>query len=142
MSNSGLVVRRTERFEISLPARVRVAMHHMDSVQFAKGVTDSDRWIDIEVTDFGLGGVGFVSDLILPRELDLELEIFDIGDQSDQVMMSCQMKVRRVQMIDRRPAYLLGCAFGTIDEETQSGIDLLITRLQGASETQSSGEGE
>ena len=134
MSNSGLVVRRTERFEMSLPARIRVAMQHLESVQFAKGVTDDDRWIGIDITDFGLGGVGFVTDLILPRSLDLELQIYDSGDRSDEIMVSCQMQVRRVQMVDRRPAYLLGCAFGEIDEETQSGLDSLIERLQGHSE--------
>ena len=134
MSNSGLVVRRTERFEISLPARIRVAMQHIESVQFAKGVTDDDRWINIDITDFGLGGVGFVTNLILPRALDLELQIFDIGEQSDQIMVNCQMKVKRVQMVDRRPGYLIGCAFGEMSDEAQVGLDSLIDRLIGHSE--------
>ena len=131
MSNSGLVVRRTERFEISLPGRVRVAMQHIDSVQFVKGVTDADRWIDVDVTDFGLGGVGFVTDVLLPRQLDLELEVFDIGDRSSQAMVSCIMQVRRVRMVDRRPMYLVGCAFGALDDQTQAAIDSLIDRLLG-----------
>lgn len=134
MSNSGLVVRRTERFEISIPARFRVAMHHIELVQFAKGVTDEDRWIDIDITDFGLGGVGFISNLILPRGLDLELQIFDIGEKSNEIMCACQMQVKRVQMVDRRPCYQIGSAFGEIDDEGQASLDALIERLQGLAE--------
>ncbi|PCI09383.1 hypothetical protein COB72_06575 [bacterium] len=131
MSNPGLIVRRSERFEISLPARVRVAMHHLDAVQFAKGITGPDRWIDIEVVDFAEGGVGFVSEVFFARGLSLEFEVLDPTGGEGDVMLHSTMKVQRVQMTDRRPAYLVGCAFTDIDDETSQSIDDVISRLLG-----------
>ena len=49
MADSGLIVRRSVRFEISLPGRVRVAPHHADALGFAKGVTGEDRWIEVDI---------------------------------------------------------------------------------------------
>jgi hypothetical protein len=134
MSNSGLIVRRTERFEISIPARVRVAMQHVDAVQFAKGVTDSDRWMNIDVVDFSGGGVGFVTDLFFARSLDVEIEIPALGDSGGESLLKCYLRVKRVQMTDRRPAYLIGCAFTNVDEEIQSAIDALLELLRGQSD--------
>ncbi len=131
MPHTGLIVRRTERFEISLPARVRVAAKHRDIVQFSKGVADADQWICIDVIDFAQGGVGFVTDMFFPRSLDLEVEISDLLNPGGGAMISCEMTVKRVQMTDRRPAYLVGCAFADLDDKTQSDIDILLERLLG-----------
>jgi c-di-GMP-binding flagellar brake protein YcgR len=139
MSNNGLIVRRNERFEISIPARVRVAMNHIDSIQFAKGVTDSDRWISVDVVDFAHGGTGFICETFFARGLDLELEVLSMEEGSELPMLSCSMKVKRVQMTDRRPAYLIGCAFQELEEHAQTDIDSLITRLRGISEEENEG---
>ena len=134
MSTSGLIVRRTERFEISLPGKVRVAMQHLDAVQFVKGVTGEDRWFDVDVVDFSEGGVGFVSDIFFARALELELMIPDTSGLSDQPMLLCEMQVKRVQMTDRRPAYLVGCAFGELLENQREDVERLISKLLGQSE--------
>ena len=131
MPHSGLTVRRTERFEISLPARVRVAAKHHENVQFAKGIGDADRWINVDVVDFSQGGVGFVTEMFFPRALALEVEIPDLLDREGEVMISCEMLIKRVQMTDRRPAYLVGCAFVDLDAEKQSAIDKIVERLLG-----------
>ena len=131
MSTSGLIVRRTERFEISLPAKVRVAMQHVESVQFAKGVTGEDRWFEVDVVDFAEGGVGFVSDIFFARALDLELLIPDMSGGSDSPLLSCEMQVKRVQMTDRRPGYLVGCAFNQMQDSQRDQVEQLITKLLG-----------
>ncbi len=141
MPHSGLIVRRTERFEISLPARVRVAAKHQDIVQFSKGVADVDRWIRVDVIDFAQGGVGFVTDMFFPRSLVLEIEISDMLDPDGAAMISCEMAVKRVQMTDRRPAYLVGCAFTELDEKTRSDIDTLLERLLGMGKADQGEEG-
>lgn len=131
MSTSGLIVRRTERFEISLPAKVRVAMQHVETVQFAKGVTGEDRWIDVDVVDFSEGGVGFISAIFFPRSADLELMIPESSEFNSEVLLQCEMRVKRVKMTDRRPAYLVGCSFYGVDEQGQRSIEVLIDRLLG-----------
>lgn len=135
MSNTGLIVRRTERFEISLPARVRVAMQHLEFVQFTKGVADTDRWINVDVVDFAQGGVGFVTEVFFARALDLELEIPNLADPSQNAMLRCEMQVKRVQMTDRRPGYLIGCAFLDVDEAKKTTINAMIERLLGLADS-------
>lgn len=133
MSNSGLIVRRSERYEISIPARVRISAINAESVQFAKGVTDADRWVQIDVVDFAQGGVGFVSDLFFARGIHLDLEIRQTDDMTTDPMIQTQMVVRRVQMTDRRPAYLVGCSFNDLDDKSQESIAELLFRLSGGS---------
>jgi len=131
MSNAGLIVRRSERFEISLPARVRVGMLHIDAVKFAKGVSDPERWINVDVVDFAQGGIGFVTELFFARAMSLEIEIPNVGDPGGAPLIQCEMQVKRVQMTDRRPAYLVGCAFVGLDDEKKITVDAMIQRLMG-----------
>lgn len=135
MASSGLIVRRSERFEISIPSRVRVAAYHAELLHFVKGVTDADRWIEVDLIDFATGGVGFIVDVFMPRNMDLELEIPDFDDpKGGEVMLRCRMKVKRVQMTDRRPAYQIGCSFIDLDDQVQESIDQLTARLRGMAE--------
>ncbi|MBL4697207.1 MAG: PilZ domain-containing protein [Phycisphaerales bacterium] len=135
MPSSGLIVRRTERFEISLPARVRVASGCMDIVQFAKGIANDERWIEVDVVDFAQGGIGFVSDIFFARSLDLEIEVPNFQDPDAELIIQCEMQVKRVQMTDRRPAYLIGCAFIGLDDDKKSSIENMIDRLRGMADT-------
>ena len=140
MSNSGLIVRRSVRFEISLPARVRVAPHHAEALNFSKGVTDENRWINVDVIDFASGGMGFVLNVYLPRNVDVEIEIPDFHDQNAEPMLQCMLKVKRIQMTDRRPAYQVGCSFTEVDEESRKSIEQMIDRLRGMSGEDQEGE--
>ena len=140
MSNSGLIVRSSGRFEKSLPARVRVGMMHFESVQFAKGVADADRWIEVGVVDFAEGGVGFVSNIFFARGLSLEMRIDDLQGAEGESLLVCNLKIQRVQMADRRPTYLIGCSFSDVDKVTRSQINSMITRFLGEANTSSDEE--
>ena len=132
--NSGLIVRRSVRFEISMPARVRVAPHHAEALKFTKGVCDDNRWIKVDVIDFAAGGLGFIADVFMPRNVDLEIEIFDFHDQSSPPLLNGLLRVQRVQMTDRRPAYQIGCSFIEQDETVKIQVESMIDRLSGMSE--------
>lgn len=133
MAESGLIVRRSERFEISLPARIRVASYHTEGLNFAKGVCNEDRWIDVDLIDFAAGGLGFITRIYLPRNVDLEIEIPDFHNGTHPAVLQSLVRVQRVQMTDRRPAYQIGCSFIDLNEETNQQIDSLIDRLSGLS---------
>ena len=137
--NSGLIVRRTERFEISIPARIRVAPHHAEAMNFVKGVGDDDRWIDVDVIDFAAGGLGFIVDVFMPRNVDLELLVPDFHEQGNMPILNCQIRVQRVQMTDRRPAYQIGCSFVNLDDGTTASIEAMISQLSGLSEENETG---
>lgn len=139
MSNIGLIVRRSARFEISLPARMRVASYHADALGFAKGVCGEGRWVDINVIDFAAGGLGFMADVYLPRQVDLEIEIPGTEDPETGAILSCQIRVQRVQMTDRRQGYKIGGAFINVEPEVERQIENLLKRLSNESESE---EGE
>ncbi len=132
MSKSGLVIRKNERHEVSLPARARVAYSHAELIKFANGVANPDGWIDVHLIDFSSNGIGLITTNFFPRGSLIEVEVPDIGEESESVMINCQMRVMRVQMTDRRPAYLIGGAYTEIDDELESQIENLMLRLQGA----------
>lgn len=127
MADSGLIVRRSVRFEISLPARMRIAAHHADAISFAKGVCGENRWIDISVIDFAEGGLGFMTDVFLPRQVDLEIEI--PSGSGEEIYLNCQLRVQRVQMTDRRPGYKIGGAFINLVPETEAQIESMLDRM-------------
>ena len=129
MTDSGLIVRRSVRFEISLPARMRVAAHHADALSFAKGVCDEDRWIDVNIIDFAEGGLGFMAEVFVPRQVDLEIQVPSQEGSEKQIYLSCQIRVQRVQMTDRRPGYKVGGEFINLTPEVESQIEKMLHRL-------------
>lgn len=132
MAQSGLIIRRSVRHEIVLPARVRVAPDHAESVRFAKGVTDADGWILVDLVDFASGGAGFISGVYLPRGVVLELRI-PAPDADGPALISTRTRVVRVQMTDRRPAYLVGVAYLNPDEASIAQINAMLSRIEGDS---------
>ena len=131
MSKSGLIIRKNERYEISLPARARVAFSHAELVKFSKGACDSEGWVDVQLIDFSKAGIGLVTTKFFPRGSMIEVEVPEIGEDSSSVMIQCEMRVMRVQMMDRRPAYLIGGAFTTIDDDLEEQIEGILNRLEG-----------
>lgn len=133
MAQSGLIIRRSVRHEIVLPAKVRVAPDHADAVRFAKGVTDSDGWIAVDLVDFASGGAGFISGVYLPRGVVLELRIPASDPAGAPPLVSTRTRVVRVQMTDRRPAYLIGVAYLNPDDASIEQINAMLARLEGDS---------
>ncbi|MFG0245835.1 MAG: PilZ domain-containing protein [Phycisphaerales bacterium JB052] len=137
--DSGLIVRRSVRFEIAMPARIRVAPHHAEILNFSKGVCDEDRWIEVDVIDFAAGGLGFIIDVFLPRNVDLEIEVFDFHDKTNPPLLTSTLRVQRVLMTDRRPAYQIGCSFTDQNDESKAQVESLIEKLSGISDDAKTG---
>ncbi len=142
MTDSALIVRRSVRYEISLPARIRVAAHHADALGFAKGVTDENRWHDISVIDFASGGLGFIIEVFLPRNVDLEIEIAGFHADENEPLLSARIRVQRVQMTDRRPAYKVGGEFIDLNESSAAQVEAMLDRLSSECEGQNQGGGD
>jgi len=131
MASSGLIIRQNERYEVSLPARVRVAHAHLDAVRFSRGVADPEGWLEAHLLDFSVAGAGFVTDIFLPKGAVFELEIPDPSDPDAEPLFHGTVRIMRIQMTDRRPAYLIGSALTQQDAETEAQIERLMTRLSG-----------
>ena len=131
MSASGLMMRRSERHDVALPAKVRVAPEHHEVVVYSKGVTDDGGWLDVELIDFSTGGFGFVAPYLFPRGVVLEIKIGSPIESDERMLLECTIRVMRVQMTDRRPAYLCGASFASMNEEVEAQIEKLLNELSG-----------
>ena len=136
---SGLIVRRNARYEVALPARLRIAGEHQGIVAFGAASGARDGWIEANVLDFGSGGVGLMSPQFVPRGVHLDLEIMSLAEQGGDVLIACRVKVMRVEMTDRRPAYLVGTAFVGKSPGSLKKIDELISLLEGEPADQGGG---
>jgi hypothetical protein len=132
MGTSGLIIRRNERHEISLPAKVRVAFSHTELVKLSKGTAGEKGWIEVHLIDFSENGLGIVTEVFFPRGSVLEVCVSAPEDgEGSEVLLNCEIRVMRVQMTDRRPAYLIGGAFAELKSETKGQIERLMGRLGG-----------
>jgi len=131
MSNGGLIIRRNERHEVSLPSRARVSFSHADVVKLSKGAGGKDGWVDVHLIDFSRAGIGIVSNTFFPRGSLIEVEVPDLDSDTGGYLIKCEMRAMRVQMTDRRPAYLIGGAFTKLSDEVNAQIDDLMLRLNG-----------
>ena len=131
MTVSGLMMRRSEWHDIALPAKVRVAQEHREAVVYAKGITDENGWLQVELVDFSMGGFGFATPYFFPRGVNLEIRISSpvVGD--DRVLLDCVIRVMRVQMTDRRPAYMCGASFSEMNDELEARVQALLDVLDG-----------
>ncbi|MCC5823466.1 MAG: PilZ domain-containing protein [Phycisphaerales bacterium] len=132
MAQSGLIIRRSIRHEIVLPAQFRVAPEHAESVRYAKGVADADGWVGVDLVDFASGGAGFISTVFVPRGVVVELRIPDPEVPDAEPLVVARTRAVRVQMTDRRPAYLIGVAYVDPDERTVAQVESMLTRIEGS----------
>ncbi len=128
---SGLIIRRNERHEISLPAKVRIAFSQTKLVKFSKSAGCKDGWIDVNLIDFSAAGIGFVSSTFFPRGALIEIKVAESEESDAELLIQCEMRVMRVQMTDRRPAYLIGGAFNGSEEGLEDQIESFMMRLDG-----------
>jgi len=132
VSSRDLLVRRTARFDIVLPARVSVAPEHAELVKLSRGSGHKDGWISCNLLDLSAGGAGIVTPVFLPRKVRLRLEVFHTGAEGVDPVLTTGVIVQRVTMTDRRPAYLVGVSFDQSDEASQKSIRRFINELDSA----------
>lgn len=110
-------------------ARVAVAAEHAGIVRLSAASGARDGWIDADVVDFSLGGIGFMTSVWLPRQCILRVQILGPSDQNETLMDS-PLRVMRVTMTDRRPAYLIGTAFAQpMSAEATAQVNDILQRL-------------
>lgn len=117
----GLIVRRYERHELVLPAIVSVAPEHQSLVRFNSAVCERDGWIPATLTDISPGGLGLMTQVFLPRMSLIRVRVLRGHDEAQ--VLDVKVRVQRVIMSDRRPAYLVGTAFVEVSEEQKAIIE-------------------
>ncbi|GJM18840.1 MAG: hypothetical protein DHS20C14_10530 [Phycisphaeraceae bacterium] len=125
----GVIVRRAQRFDVVLPASVRIGDEHADVVRFGPRAGDRQGWAEGDLMDIGSAGAGFIGTVFFPRGTKVVLRIFDLGKRDDEPVLEVPGKVVRVIMTDRRPAYLIGVGFQGLGAEDAAAVEELIERF-------------
>lgn len=127
-----LIVRRSARYDIALRAKVAPTQIHSAAVRLASSVSPRGGIVDVDLLDFSGGGVGFLSMVFFPRKSCLRLVIqgFHEGEPD---LLDAVVRVQRIVMSDRRPAYIVGTSFESLSEAALAQVDLVLARLEGVS---------
>lgn len=132
--SSEVLVRRSARHDVAFRGRVCVAPDHASVVRLSAASTARSGWVDVDILDFSAGGIGFLSLAFFPRRCQLRILVTRTDDPAELPMLDVLVRVQRVIMTDRRPAYLIGTAFDCPDQRALEQIDRLLCRLEGRDE--------
>ena len=121
-----LIMRRHSRLDVSLRGKFIIAPEHSSIVRYA--AAGPGGWIDADIIDLSSGGLAFMSNTFVPRRALLAVRILAIGE-SIQPIVELPLRVQRVQMTDRRPAYLIGGAFDKPSLEQVALLQSLISQF-------------
>ena len=125
----GLVIRRSTRYDLAAPMQISVMPEHERQVRFARGVALDGGWVEAQLTDIGLGGLGFVAEVFFPKGVQLLARVFEQADRPH--ILECPVIARRTVMTDQRPAYLVGTSFGSLNDDHAHQLERLLKRLEG-----------
>jgi hypothetical protein len=124
------IVRRSVRYDVSIRASISVLREHGSLVRFAGGAGARDGWIDVDLVDFSSSGAGIMSHVFIPRRTLLLARLYSFGSEP-KVIVEAPLRVQRVAMTDRRPAYLIGTAFADLPPTSVEQINHLLELLAG-----------
>lgn len=124
-----LIVRRFERHELVLPAILSVAPEHQSLVRFNPSICERDGWIPATLADISPGGLGLITQVFIPRMSLMRVRVMR-GEDERQVL-DVKVRLQRICMTDRRPAYLLGTAFVELSDEQKNVIQTITAELDG-----------
>lgn len=136
-SHTGLIFRKSARFDVSLSARLRVAEAHAKAVHLTAASGVRQGWLAVDLVDFSAGGIGLLSGVFVPRRSLIQVEIFGLEGEKGGMAISGVARTKRVVMTDRRPAYLIGASFEDPPQELQSQIEQMLLLLGGEPEGES-----
>lgn len=124
-----LMVRRFERHELVLPAILSVAPEHQSLVRFNPSICERDGWIPATLADISPGGLGLITGVFIPRMSLVRVRI--LRGQDERQVLDVKVRMQRICMTDRRPAYLLGTAFVELNDEQKGVIQSITSELDG-----------
>ena len=124
-----LMVRRHERHELVLPAILSVAPEHKSLVRFNPSICERDGWVPATLTDISPGGLGLITHVFIPRMSLVRVRI--MRGEGERQVLDVKVRLQRVCMTDRRPAYLLGTAFFELSDEQRSVVQAITAELDG-----------
>lgn len=122
-----LVVRRSQRHDVALHGRFRIASDHESSIVLARASGVRNGVIEADVVDLSGGGLGMLTPVFVPKQALLECQI--LLPQSSAPALECQARVTRVIMTDRRPMYLIGLLFEAMSDQAAQALSKMLADM-------------
>ncbi|MDX2116707.1 MAG: hypothetical protein SFY96_00830 [Planctomycetota bacterium] len=126
---SAVSVRRSSRHDVSLRAQLCIAGTHANVVRLAAPAGARQGWLDVDVVDVSVGGLGFITSVFLPRDCRARLRVF--LDDSASPTAEVPLRLHRVNMTDRRPSYLIGASITDASDAEREKWKGVMTRISG-----------
>lgn len=121
-----LIVRRHSRMDVSLRCKVSIDDEHKGLVRFTSA--GHGGWIDADVVDMSSGGLAFIVGAFIPKRCKVNVRILSAADAVSPIL-DIAIRIQRVQMTDRRPAYLIGGSFDRATVEQLAQVEGLIQQF-------------
>jgi hypothetical protein len=128
MNDTQNMARQSVRYDVSIRGCAAVAPANQEDLRFGAGAGARDGWVDLDIVDFSSNGIGMISPVFIPRRTNLIVRAYSYGENS-QIILEVPVRVQRVCMTDRRPAYLIGTAFAEPGPEAARQINALLALL-------------
>lgn len=129
---ASLIVRRDSRVDVSLLAMLSIAPSHMNLVRLAANPDEAGAGrIFADVIDLSLGGMGLIAHAFTPRRCLLDVRVYRHGDPEGSELLHAMLRVRRVVMTDRRPAYFIGTCFDEQTDESRAQVREILRAFGG-----------
>jgi hypothetical protein len=125
------IVRRSVRYDVLIRASMAILPEHGGLIRFGAGSGARAGWVDVDLVDFSSSGVGLMSPVFVPRRALINVRLYGYGPEAP-VILEAPVRVQRVYMTDRRPAYLIGTSFADPSQKSIEQINGLMELLAGS----------
>jgi hypothetical protein len=121
-------VRSTRRHELSIRGLLSIAPASTGVVRWSAAAGAREGVVEVDAIDLSKGGMGLIGLVFIPRGTVVRLKLLAPTSEAQVLLDVCGV-VRRVAMIDRRPAYQFGVSFGDLSAELTKDIEKLLALL-------------
>jgi hypothetical protein len=115
--------------EVSIRGLLAVAPTSAGVVRLTSAAGVRNGTLDVDIVDVSEGGVGAISMTFLPRGTWVKLQLLSPTPEA-LVLLDITGVVRRITMIDRRPAYQLGIGFEDLTAQKLADVGRLLSMLE------------
>jgi len=122
--------RSEERREVALAASITLSQIDAEQLRVTSDVLSKHSRIEGTLMDISGGGAGLVVGEYVPKWAQVIVGVHRSEEDAESVLLAPGV-VRRVQMLDRRPSYLIGVGFERLTDDEFEQIASLIADIDG-----------
>jgi hypothetical protein len=113
---------------VALDAKMTLRPPDTERIRFSRSAVAPDGSWHGTVVDVSDGGLGLICELYVPVWSHIHVHIGWPNDP-DRTLFAADCLARRVQMIDRRPAYLVGLQYDELSDDQHAALEQFMTLI-------------